>query len=78
MAISGVMMSMHRGTAWPGLITGIWQSSLSPFSGIGSEGYQALKMGRKFVGAELKDSYYEVACRNLAFAESEKLQGTMF
>lgn len=51
---------------------------LSPFSGIGSEGYQALKMGRKFVGAELKDSYFDVACRNLAAAEAEKLQGRMF
>jgi hypothetical protein len=37
----------------------------SPFAGIGSEGYQALKMGRKFVGVELKTSYYNVAVRNL-------------
>ena len=51
---------------------------LSPFAGIGSEGYQALKMGRKFVGAELKDSYFEVACRNLASAEDEKKQTELF
>ncbi len=38
---------------------------LSPFAGIGSEGYVAVQMGRKFVGAELKRSYFEVACRNL-------------
>lgn len=38
----------------------------SPFAGIGSEGVVALEMGRRFVGAELKRSYYEQACRNLA------------
>lgn len=47
---------------------------LSPFAGIGSEGYQALKQQRKFIGAELKDSYFEVACRNLVNAEAEKKQ----
>lgn len=40
----------------------------SPFTGIGSEGYVSLKMGRKFVGAELKKSYFDIACRNLAEA----------
>ena len=39
---------------------------LSPFMGIGSEGYVALEMGRRFVGAELKRSYFEQACRNLS------------
>ena len=42
---------------------------LSPFAGIGSEGYQALRMGRRFVGAELKESYYAQALRNLQEAE---------
>ena len=42
---------------------------LSPFAGIGSEGYEAIKMGRRFVGVELKDSYYKQACANLADAE---------
>lgn len=41
---------------------------LSPFAGIGSEGYVALAEGRNFVGAELKTSYYEMARRNLAAA----------
>ena len=41
---------------------------LSPFAGIGSEGYVSLQMGRRFVGAELKRSYYEQAVRNLAAA----------
>jgi hypothetical protein len=42
---------------------------LSPFAGIGSEGYVALQEGRKFIGAELKRSYFNLACRNLAAAE---------
>lgn len=36
----------------------------SPFTGIGSEGYTALKLGRKFYGCELKDEYYHAALRN--------------
>jgi len=38
---------------------------LSPFSGIGSEGYVACDMGRRFVGSELKRSYWEQARRHL-------------
>ena len=41
---------------------------LSPFMGIGSEGYIALQMGRRFVGVELKRSYWEQAWRNLEAA----------
>ncbi len=37
----------------------------SPFAGIGSEGYVALEMGRRFIGSELKESYFRQACRNL-------------
>ena len=44
---------------------------LSPFMGIGSEGFVAVKLGRQFVGFELKESYYKQAVKNLAFAESE-------
>jgi DNA modification methylase len=45
----------------------------SPFAGIGSEGYSALRLGRKFVGSELKKSYFDVAKSNLqnATAQSE-------
>jgi hypothetical protein len=46
---------------------------LSPFGGIGSEGYQAVKMGRRFVGVELKDSYFRQACANLKAAETANL-----
>lgn len=40
----------------------------SPFAGIGSEGYVALQSGRQFLGAELKRSYWNVACGNLRAA----------
>lgn len=38
---------------------------LSPFAGIGSEGYVSLQMGRRFVGFELKPSYFNCAVKNL-------------
>jgi DNA modification methylase len=38
---------------------------LSPFMGIGSEGHEAIRLGRKFIGFELKQSYFKVACENL-------------
>jgi hypothetical protein len=38
---------------------------LSPFAGIGSEGFVALELKRRFVGIELKASYFEQAKRNL-------------
>lgn len=44
----------------------------SPFMGIGSEGYVALQHGRRFIGAELKTSYYEQAVRNLREAGTVK------
>ena len=42
---------------------------LSPFAGIGSEGYCAVKMGRRFFGIELKPSYFRVAVKNMRHAE---------
>ena len=50
---------------------------MSPYTGIGSEGYVALQEGRRFVGAELKTSYYQQAARNLAEACNSK-QGALF
>ena len=49
----------------------------SPFTGIGSEGYVALQMGRKFIGTELKESYFKIAAENLKSAETIS-QGTLF
>jgi superfamily II DNA or RNA helicase len=42
---------------------------LSPFAGIGSEGYMSVRMGRRFVGIELKESYFNQAVNNLTDAE---------
>jgi len=44
----------------------------SPFMGIGSEGYMSLKAGRKFIGAELKESYFNLALRNLEAAKESQ------
>lgn len=50
---------------------------LSPFAGIGSEGYIAVSKGRRFVGIELKPSYFRCAVNNLKHAESESRQMTI-
>ena len=44
---------------------------LSPFMGIGSEGFKAIEMGRRFVGVELKASYFQQAVKNLATAHTK-------
>jgi len=49
---------------------------LSPFAGIGSEGYVSIQMGRRFAGVELKRSYFEIASKNLDHARLD--QGEMF
>lgn len=51
---------------------------LSPFAGIGSEGFEAVRLGRRFLGIELKPGYAEVAARNLAVAEQRRTQGLLF
>ena len=45
---------------------------LSPFAGIGSEGYVSVKLDRQFVGVELKPSYYKQACKNLQNALAQE------
>lgn len=45
----------------------------SPFMGIGSEGYMAVQMDRRFIGTELKASYFNVATHNLARAKSGQM-----
>jgi hypothetical protein len=47
---------------------------LSPFAGIGSEGYVSVEMYRKFIGIELKESYFECAVKNLTAAENKNTQ----
>lgn len=48
----------------------------SPFMGIASEGYVSVQLGRKFIGAELKASYFDLACRNMA--QASKVQEELF
>lgn len=48
------------------------ETVLSPFAGIGSEGFIAVKHGREFVGCELKASYWQTACENLQRAEDDR------
>lgn len=43
----------------------------SPFMGVGSEGYAAIRAGRRFIGTELKEAYYRQALKYLAEAEQE-------
>jgi superfamily II DNA or RNA helicase len=49
---------------------------LSPFAGIGSEGYVALQNGRRFIGVELKRSYWQQACENLR--QAKRVMGDLF
>lgn len=51
---------------------------LSPFMGVGSEGYVSVKMGRRFVGVELKESYYDESVKNIARAEQELKEQSLF
>jgi DNA modification methylase len=51
---------------------------LDPFNGVGSVGYEALRLGRRYVGIELKRSYFETACRNLATMEAAQGQTTLW
>lgn len=44
----------------------------SPFTGIGSEGFESLRMGRRFVGSELKASYVKQAIMNLKMATAQE------
>lgn len=50
----------------------------SPFMGIGSEGFIAMKHDRRFVGIELKQSYFRCAARNISHALTERESGTLF
>lgn len=45
---------------------------LSPFAGVGSEGYVAIQQGRRFVGIELKEAYFNVALQNLKAAKQNQ------
>jgi DNA modification methylase len=60
---------------------GLWSNKgdtvFTPFMGIGSEVFQAVKMGRRGVGIELKESYFDLAKRNLESVIQAKSQMTL-
>ncbi|HUX60878.1 MAG TPA: DNA methyltransferase [Ignavibacteriaceae bacterium] len=54
------------------------ETILTPFMGIGSELYQAIKFGRKGIGIELKPSYFRIAAQNLSDIEKTSSAGNLF
>ena len=54
------------------------ETILSPFGGIGSEGFQSIKMGRKSISIELKESYFELNKKNHKDAVIESSELTLF
>lgn len=54
------------------------ETVFTPFMGIGSEIYQAILMDRKGIGIELKESYFDVAVKNLKNAVESKNQLSLF
>lgn len=48
------------------------ETVLSPFGGVGSEGFQALKMNRKSISIELKESYFKINAKNHKDCVNEK------
>jgi len=60
------------------LYTNKGDTVFTPFMGIGSEVYQAVKMNRKGLGFELKESYFQAAKKNLQNVIAEKSQMTLF
>ena len=51
---------------------------LSPFAGIGSEGHEAIKLNRNFVGIELKPSYFNQMKKNLEALKKLRFQMELF
>jgi DNA modification methylase len=54
------------------------ETVLTPFMGIGSEIYQAVRFGRNGIGIELKNSYFDIAVRNIRYAEQHFTASDLF
>jgi DNA modification methylase len=54
------------------------ETVLDPFNGIGTSGHVALSLGRRYIGIELKESYYRTAARYLSAAAAAARAGTLF
>lgn len=52
----------------------------SPFTGIGSEGYESVRLGRRFLGCELKYEYHKQALKNIgeAYSRSQQVERMLF
>lgn len=60
------------------LYTNPGETVLTPFGGIGSEGYEAVRLGRKAILIELKESYYRILLQNMKQIESKSIQPNLF
>jgi len=56
------------------LFTNPGELVFSPFAGIGSEGYEALRLGRRFCGCEIKPEYIDAARVNLCRAITRRIE----
>jgi DNA modification methylase len=62
---------IHRGVQ---LWSNPGETVFTPFMGVGSEVYEAVRCGRRGVGAELKTSYYKQTLRNLAAVDKTQTE----
>lgn len=53
------------------------ESVMTPFMGVGSEVYQSVKMNRKAIGFELKESYFNQAIKNMQLLDKELKRKTL-
>jgi hypothetical protein len=53
------------------------ETVLSPFAGVGSEGYEAIRLKRRFVGIELKPEYFNQAVKNIREVERKEQGGSL-
>lgn len=60
------------------LWTNAGETVFDPFAGIGSTGHEAVRLGRSFIGIELKPEYFHTAAKNLRLAELKRNQVTLF
>ena len=61
--------------AWVADFTDIQETILDPFMGSGTTGVAAVQMGRKFIGIEREERYFDIACRRI---EQAQRQGDLF
>ncbi len=60
------------------LWSNVGETVLDPFGGIASTGHEAVRLGRRFIGCELKQSYWQVGVRNLRRADENRVAPMLF